>query len=229
MSVNSENDFQVSTEKNLKEGTAKTTSNNSSKKKPPVLSRAFKRYLLYSSPNTLVIHIKRFEQTGINGNHKKLNTHVLLEEFIDLDPFMAPRDLSLNKDGTCVSVEALKSCLPGSPDISSNSLKTDIAQQEHHYERNFGGRYRLYAVVVHSGTLFSGHYNAFIRIPSVWKEHENDQHSTPSVKTETKSSTFSNSSEGEWMFCSDSFVKPVSWQQVSEAQAYIVFYEKVVN
>ncbi|KAI8916354.1 hypothetical protein EDD86DRAFT_198346 [Gorgonomyces haynaldii] len=60
-----------------------------------------------------------------------------------------------------------------------------------------GGTYRAYGVVVHSGTLYGGHYVAYVRL--------DDQ---------------------RWAYCSDSVVSLVTWEAVAKSQAYIVFYHR---
>ncbi|KAL2918122.1 hypothetical protein HK105_202536 [Polyrhizophydium stewartii] len=60
------------------------------KKHPPCVSRAYKRFMLFGAPNTLVLHFKRFEQIGSTGRTRKVDAVVPFDEWIDLDEAMAP-------------------------------------------------------------------------------------------------------------------------------------------
>ncbi|KAL2918494.1 hypothetical protein HK105_201895 [Polyrhizophydium stewartii] len=60
------------------------------KKHPPCVSRAYKRFMLFNAPNTLVLHFKRFEQIGSTGRTRKVDAVVPFDEWIDLDEAMAP-------------------------------------------------------------------------------------------------------------------------------------------
>jgi ubiquitin carboxyl-terminal hydrolase 16/45 len=62
-------------------------------------------------------------------------------------------------------------------------------------------RYRLFGVVLHSGSLFGGHYTAYVR---PFKERPN-----------------------EWVYCSDSHTRLVTWEEVKRCQAYVLFYERI--
>ncbi|KAJ3278112.1 hypothetical protein HK104_002640 [Borealophlyctis nickersoniae] len=58
---------------------------------PAALSRAHKRYLIHTLPQTLVIHLKRFQQIGIfSSRTRKIDDPVAFDEFISLDPWLAP-------------------------------------------------------------------------------------------------------------------------------------------
>ncbi|KAI9100638.1 hypothetical protein DFS34DRAFT_578740, partial [Phlyctochytrium arcticum] len=55
-----------------------------------ICNRAFKRYLLHSVPDVLVVQLKRFQSSGFAGRTKKCDDPVIFQEFLDLQPFMAP-------------------------------------------------------------------------------------------------------------------------------------------
>lgn len=114
-----------------------------------VLGRAFKRYLIDSSPPVLVIHLKRFQQMSKSlfaGSAKKIDDFISFPEYLDLRPFLAPKkeQYGLNQRGR-------------TPHDGS-------AQRKKHHHRLFIGKdeeepptwYRLYAVVVHIGSMVSG-------------------------------------------------------------------------
>ncbi|KAJ3272683.1 Ubiquitin carboxyl-terminal hydrolase 16 [Terramyces sp. JEL0728] len=53
-----------------------------------VYTKAFKRYMLYTPPQVLVLHMKRFSQKGVRV--AKVNNHVSFEQFLDISEFVAP-------------------------------------------------------------------------------------------------------------------------------------------
>ncbi|KAJ3256323.1 Ubiquitin carboxyl-terminal hydrolase 45 [Boothiomyces macroporosus] len=130
-----------------------------------VYTRAFKRYMLYTPPRVLVLHMKRFSQKG--NKVSKVNNHVTFEEEIDISEFVAPPLPSDQKNG-----RQLQSC-----------------------------NYRLYAVIVHSGTMNGGHYVAYIRKQSASGE------------------------KVSWQYCSDSLVRFTNWDEVARCKPYMLFYE----
>ncbi|RKO89555.1 hypothetical protein BDK51DRAFT_18406, partial [Blyttiomyces helicus] len=111
---------------------------------------ASKRYLIHTHPQTLVLHLKRFHQTGPYGRTKKIESHVAFERVIDV--------------------------------AASETL------------------YTLRGIVSHSGGLFGGHYVAYVDVGG-----------------------------DRWMYCSDSRVKEVAWEEVRKVQAYLLFYERGVD
>ncbi len=64
-----------------------------------------------------------------------------------------------------------------------------------------GLKYKLYGVLVHSGTMTGGHYFAYTKIEEQKEDH--------------------------WFYFSDTNFKEVSLRTVLNAQAYILFYEKI--
>ncbi|KAJ3017229.1 ubiquitin-specific protease ubp2 [Thoreauomyces humboldtii] len=114
-----------------------------SNSRPLVQSRAYKRYLIHRTPETLVLHLKRFQQVGFGGRTKKVEDVVAFDEFVDITPFLAPR-------GAEKAVES-------DPAVGRTPLLNDRTRE---------AKYRLYGVVVHQGGLFSGHYIAYARVQS---------------------------------------------------------------
>uniref|UniRef100_A0A674PPE0 Ubiquitin carboxyl-terminal hydrolase n=1 Tax=Takifugu rubripes TaxID=31033 RepID=A0A674PPE0_TAKRU len=84
--------------------------------------------------------------------------------------------------------------------------------------------YSLYGIVVHSGTMRSGHYTAYVKVrPEGPKLASNGL---------TSYSHFlladAESPRGKWFHISDTHVQPVSESNVQSCQAYLLFYERVV-
>lgn len=132
---------------------------------PPLIRKGYKIYVLKSTPPFLVIHLKRFQQTGLFGRTQKLDAAIEFDEYLDTMPFILPSQ-GAEQDGIIPT------------------------------------RYKLYGIVVHSGSLFGGHYIAYIR-------HRQD------------------GKDDEWVYCSDSHTRTVPWDIVKKCQAYMFFYERI--
>jgi uncharacterized UBP type Zn finger protein len=61
--------------------------------------------------------------------------------------------------------------------------------------------YKLMSVIEHKGDAFAGHYQTYRRAPG--------------------------SDENKWVLISDQSVVPISWRDVRNCQAYMLFYEAV--
>ncbi|TPX55921.1 hypothetical protein PhCBS80983_g04927 [Powellomyces hirtus] len=162
--------------------------------RPPVQTRAYKRYLMHTTPEVLVVHLKRFQQVGFGGRTKKVEDVVAFEYEMDVSSFLAPPEVE-------------KAVKEGSSDGNVARPVTPPGARA----RRRDGKYRLYGVVVHGGGLFSGHYVAYVRVGG----------------TEGKASDADEEVESEWAYCSDTHVRPSSWEEVSKAQAYILMYERL--
>ncbi|KAJ3102467.1 mannosyltransferase [Phlyctochytrium planicorne] len=55
-----------------------------------VLTKGFKRFLVHTFPEVLVVHLKRFQQVGTSGRTRKVEDMVAFREILDLAPFMSP-------------------------------------------------------------------------------------------------------------------------------------------
>ncbi|KDE04930.1 hypothetical protein MVLG_04686 [Microbotryum lychnidis-dioicae p1A1 Lamole] len=178
-------------------------------KAPPrhLLRRAHKRYLISARdlPPVLVIHLKRFQNASKSSlfgtsfmNLKKRDDDLSFPEQLDLTPFLAP--LEKPPKQTTRARHATR------PSTSSNHSVPHPPPIE--TEKVVGGAlYRLYAAVVHYGTLSTGHYSAFV----LSNRYGPGQGGT----------------ERRWMFCSDEDVHAVSVEEVLKCKAYILFYERV--
>ncbi|SCV67680.1 BQ2448_5291 [Microbotryum intermedium] len=174
-------------------------------KAPPrhVLRRAHKRYLISARdlPPVLVVHLKRFQNASKSSlfgtsfmNLKKRDDDLSFPEQLDLTPFLAPLEKP-PKQTTRVR-HATR------PSTSSNSSAPHPAPIE--TEKVVGGAlYRLYAAVVHYGTLSTGHYSAFVL---------SNRYGHGQGGTERR----------RWMFCSDEDVHAVSVGEVLKCKAYIL-------
>lgn len=104
-----------------------------SRPKQVLMRPAYKRYLIAAPPPVLVIHLKRFQQLtkapiiSFSSGFKKLEDFVSFPEYLDIAPFLAPRE----EDFMFGQASRLKN-----PSKSTSRCM-----------------YRLYAVVVHIGNM----------------------------------------------------------------------------
>uniref|UniRef100_A0A158P7U2 Ubiquitin carboxyl-terminal hydrolase n=1 Tax=Angiostrongylus cantonensis TaxID=6313 RepID=A0A158P7U2_ANGCA len=99
--------------------------------------------------------------------------------------------------------------------------------------------YSLYGVVVHSGGLSGGHYIAYVKSRHRLKQAHAFLESARSTCVDSLSSQIGSCidnlhgetelpNDGQWYCCSDSQVLPVGENRVLSAEAYILFYERVL-
>ncbi|KAI8813156.1 hypothetical protein BJ742DRAFT_866062 [Cladochytrium replicatum] len=143
--------------------------------------RAYKRCLIHSTPEILVLTLKRFILVGSSGRTKKIEESVAFDEYVDLSPMMAPDEviaLSEQMHGRLLRKELEAkirvATAAGGSEVKPVALKDDddsdpispsspLAKATASEGNKPSLRYRVYAAVVHSGGLFGGHYTAFVR------------------------------------------------------------------
>eukprot|EP00090_Calanus_glacialis_P045435 TRINITY_DN8428_c0_g1_i1.p1 TRINITY_DN8428_c0_g1~~TRINITY_DN8428_c0_g1_i1.p1 ORF type:complete len:1052 (-),score=368.79 TRINITY_DN8428_c0_g1_i1:130-3285(-) len=194
---------------------------SSSKKSSTVYSSASKQLLLFSPPAVLTLHLKRFQQT-LSGC-KKVNKHVAFPLELDLAAFCSSTSIAM-------------------PNVSLGQRKV---------------LYSLYGVVEHSGRLQGGHYTAFVKVraansslkdptiffspavskasdvPQFLEEIEGKFRNNEIIvgKEDVEEETNNNltlSQPRRWYHVSDSSVSEVSEEKVLKAQAYLLFYERIL-
>ncbi|KAK9900033.1 cysteine proteinase [Cystobasidium minutum MCA 4210] len=214
--------------------------------------RAHKRYLISSLPPILVLHLKRFQQTHKSlfssfGDLKKLDDKVTFPLYLDMAPFMAPPPLSpgkpstvekaLGKDGLRSGDDSDYNTSGGGGKKSSRSegdrSKSWFRRSAPTNEMRSSCIYRLYAVIVHKGSMGSGHYVAMTYTSQ--RRNEGVQLKSPA----SGSNAGGNGKEGsgltksdheaarQWIYCSDDIVRPASVDEVFKSQAYLLMYERV--
>ncbi|XP_003404375.1 ubiquitin carboxyl-terminal hydrolase 45 isoform X1 [Loxodonta africana] len=85
--------------------------------------------------------------------------------------------------------------------------------------------YGLYGVVEHSGSMKGGHYTAYVKVrtPSkILPEHITGKKNVPGLKESESEST------GQWVHVSDTYVQVVPESRALSAQAYLLFYERIL-
>ncbi|KAG0319115.1 Ubiquitin carboxyl-terminal hydrolase 16 [Podila horticola] len=168
-----------------------------------IFRKAYKRYLVSSLPPTLVLHLKRFEQSG--RQMRKIEDHVEIPEELDMGPYFMPAK-DVEEEGGEV-----RECLAA---VAPESKK-----------------YRLYGAVVHMGTLGGGHYTNYVLSSKVemvahsnTKGSNKDESETNEDPTEPEASK---EAVRQWIACSDTSVRHATLQEVLASRAYLLFYERV--
>ncbi|XP_010158954.1 PREDICTED: ubiquitin carboxyl-terminal hydrolase 16 isoform X2 [Eurypyga helias] len=83
--------------------------------------------------------------------------------------------------------------------------------------------YALYGVVEHSGTMRSGHYTAYAKMRSM-----NNHLSDLVLRGQSPQASETEPAKGQWFHISDTHVQAVSAARVLSAQAYLLFYERLL-
>merc|ERR1711892_436125 len=193
----------------------------SNKKSTTVYSSASKQLLLFSPPAILTLHLKRFQQT-LSGC-KKVNKHVAFPLELDLAAFCSSTSIAM-------------------PNVSLSQRRV---------------LYSLYGVVEHSGRLQGGHYTAFVKVraansivkdptkffsPSLSKASDvpkfleeieskfsnNERIVGEEVLEDKTNNNLTVTQPRRWYHVSDSSVSEASEEKVLKAQAYLLFYERIL-
>ncbi|KAI3654312.1 hypothetical protein MP228_001031 [Amoeboaphelidium protococcarum] len=131
-------------------------------------------------PNTLVFHLKRYNSSYTMGASQvaKANTLFQYEQYDKLNMLIQfPSEINM---------------------FQYTKLAQSVDSLPTKYQEHFS--YILYAVIVHHGTLNSGHYIVYVR------------HLTSTVE--------------QWFRIDDSLVHAVDWNEIASCQAYMLFYSK---
>lgn len=168
-----------------------------------------KKLTLWTLPDLLVIHLKRFRQSSTMRS--KLSTPVSYPlTGLDMSPFMDDRSESLNGSQSAISRwgSRLSSARVRSRSVGreSNSLPSRWAQPWKRPDLRCNqfdcdsrcSTYDLVAVCNHSGSLLSGHYTAVCRNPT----------------------------NLQWYHYDDTAVSPVAESDVNSSNAYLLFYQR---
>ncbi|KAG0039905.1 Ubiquitin carboxyl-terminal hydrolase 16 [Podila clonocystis] len=194
--------------KKPKQSSLKETANT---KKPEeekfIFRKAYKRYLVSRLPPTLVLHLKRFEQSGRFGQMRKIEDHVEIPEELDMGPYFMPaKDVEEEEEGEVR--EGLAAVAPESK------------------------KYRLYGAVVHMGTLGGGHYTNYVLSSKVETVARSNTKGSSKDESETNDDSGREESKEpvrQWIACSDTSVRLATLQEVLASRAYLLFYERVQN
>ncbi|XP_077018593.1 ubiquitin carboxyl-terminal hydrolase 45 isoform X2 [Tamandua tetradactyla] len=92
---------------------------------------------------------------------------------------------------------------------------------------NVGDRvlYGLYGIVEHSGSMRGGHYTAYVKVRTPSRnllEHATGKKNVHGLKESESDSA------GQWVHVSDTYVQVVPESRALSAQAYLLFYERIL-
>ncbi|XP_060523089.1 ubiquitin carboxyl-terminal hydrolase 16/45 [Cylas formicarius] len=91
--------------------------------------------------------------------------------------------------------------------------------------------YSLYGVVEHSGSIHGGHYVAYIKVRAPLDDRSPRWNFIPKNQKGNNNNGTPLDPEpppGKWYYISDSYVSEVSESKVLSAQAYLLFYERIL-
>lgn len=92
--------------------------------------------------------------------------------------------------------------------------------------------YSLYGVVEHSGSIHGGHYVAFVKVRPHLEENSYRWQFLPRNQAKIDKLLGAKAEpvepSGKWYYVSDSYVSEVSEAKVLSAQAYLLFYERII-
>ncbi|ESO84641.1 hypothetical protein LOTGIDRAFT_168499 [Lottia gigantea] len=202
-----------------------------------------KKQMLMSLPQCLCIHIQRRQWLNSNLPVKRYD-HVSFQEILNMDNYVYMKANKKNlrnrcglfggKDDTLDSLrfgtQNQNEVLQSAPVNLLRALNYDskttmngifvqppspLSLHNTHADENHNGpdlaphtefQYKLASVISHIGNEYSGHFVAYRRTP------------VPSVK---------NTMGAKWLYTSDETVKKVSFHQVINSEAYMLFYERM--
>lgn len=137
--------------------------------------RALKRFLIAETPKVFVFHFKRFQATGrgfsFATSFKKIDDYVSFPEYLDVKPWLAPPREEYDRHGNLKLTSD-----PRALRAHQREMEHEIDEKRHHlwgwrshHDKPQGladdgpkTKYRLYAVVVHQGSMSGGHYTAYV-------------------------------------------------------------------
>ncbi|XP_003384106.2 PREDICTED: ubiquitin carboxyl-terminal hydrolase 16-like [Amphimedon queenslandica] len=164
-----------------------------------VFTEATKQLLIDHPPRVLCIQLKRFTQLGRNlSSLQKNNAHIDFTFLLDIASYCTDKCTDyFDSDGRLM--------------------------------------YSLYGVVIHGGSMRGGHYTAYVRVRSeiqlerltVNKVTESETINSDNEHIETRSFDYTSMENSQWYYISDTQVSKASADDVSQSQAYLLFYERL--
>nr|XP_015838142.1 PREDICTED: ubiquitin carboxyl-terminal hydrolase 16 [Tribolium castaneum]XP_015838143.1 PREDICTED: ubiquitin carboxyl-terminal hydrolase 16 [Tribolium castaneum]XP_015838144.1 PREDICTED: ubiquitin carboxyl-terminal hydrolase 16 [Tribolium castaneum] len=166
--------------------------------KKTVYTNATKQLLIYNPPAVLILHLKRFQVYRFRS--AKVPKFVKFPTLLDLAPFCSKRSQNL-------------------PTFEAGQTKV---------------LYSLYGVVEHSGSIHGGHYVAYVKVRPKLEENSYRWQFLPKNQKNEKGQAPKGAQgepevpSGKWYYISDSHVSEASETRVLSAQAYLLFYERIL-
>uniref|UniRef100_A0A913IBP8 Ubiquitin carboxyl-terminal hydrolase n=1 Tax=Strongyloides stercoralis TaxID=6248 RepID=A0A913IBP8_STRER len=187
----------------------KLKENPKAKKK---MVEAKKKYLIYSPPVILTLHLKRFEQVhnSIYARTRKIPGYVNFDFELDLAPFVAKHGQRI-VPGEKRVLYRLYGIVVHSGGLSGGHYIAYVkTRREIPYIKEFFNNAASYDDFMKQITE-RDEDECLKDIPKKYNEHHEDFNK-----------------DGRWYCCSDSSVHAVDVDQVSKCEAYILFYERMI-
>ncbi|CAH8602989.1 unnamed protein product [Schistosoma curassoni] len=216
----------------------KQTSNNN---KPDILQDVIKRDLIYKPPPILTIHLKRFQQVGVQLRKSQKRIHFPI--YLDITPFCSVLAMTHSNQiryrlyGVIEHTGHLTSghyvayvTLPKSY-INYNDNQSDRIEHQFIGSLNRSPKWPLSVNDLiqrlrrcdHHQLLLSS--NNFISCTQNGNNTIND--STSHNNEVVDDDHHDNDDSRQWFYCSDSHITRVSQSTVLNCQAYVLFYERI--
>ena len=116
------------------------------------------------------------------------------------------------------SVLALNACLVLCNPLPHPSLQSQYGRIQ----------YSLYGLVEHAGGMHGGHYVAYINAKRPESGHPSQQKDSTGTSCGVSDHPAPPQRTGDWYYMSDTHVRPASEGEVLKAQAYLLFYERIL-
>uniref|UniRef100_A0A7E4W9I0 ubiquitinyl hydrolase 1 n=1 Tax=Panagrellus redivivus TaxID=6233 RepID=A0A7E4W9I0_PANRE len=179
---------------------------------------ATKRYLVYSPPTVLTLHLKRFEQVPSFGNRmrtKKIRGHVEFPHVLDLAPFCSKSGQRM-APGQDKVIYSLYGIVSHSGDLGGG-----------HYVAYVKARKPVVGVL----TQFMDAGLTPDRLVTTFEEYRANSAVTqellkPTMPVEDILKRLDEDSQ--WYYCSDSHTRTVDVNEIDRVEAYILFYERIL-
>ncbi len=192
-----------------------------------ILRKAYKRYLFDSLPPVMVFHLKRFQQVGgkWSVSMRKIDDFVGFDEELDVSDFVIPPEIEGGNEVNGINNGHII-------ENDANISKPELLLPKQNKQRKFGTKYRLYGVVVHLGSLYNGHYIAYVLSRNIIEGEQlarslslYDYNDNKEIEIERQKHITDD--QRRWIYCSDSSVRPADIEEVLNSGAYLLFYERV--
>uniref|UniRef100_A0A0K0FKN4 Ubiquitin carboxyl-terminal hydrolase n=1 Tax=Strongyloides venezuelensis TaxID=75913 RepID=A0A0K0FKN4_STRVS len=173
---------------------------------------AKKKYLIYSPPVILTLHLKRFEQVhnSIIARTRKISGYVDFDFELDLSPFVA-------KHGQRI--------VPGEKRVLYRLYGIVV-----HSGGLSGGHYIAYVKTRRPIPYIKDFFDNAASYDDFMKEitERDEDKCLREIPRKYNELHEEFNKDGKWYYCSDSSVHAVDQDQVSKCEAYILFYERMI-
>ncbi|CAI2731866.1 unnamed protein product [Schistosoma spindalis] len=245
-SLNNELEYKLNSETMNKQTPSNNNNNNNkNSNKPDILQDVIKRDLIYKPPPILTIHLKRFQQVGVQLRKSQKRIHFPI--YLDITPFCSVLAMTRSNQiryrlyGVIEHTGHLTSghyvayiTLPKSyTNSNSNNNQSDHIENQFIGSLNRSPKWPLSINDLiqrlrrcdhhHHHQLLLSSSNSFIS--SNQNVNNTINHSTN--HNNDMVNEHDNNDSLQWFYCSDNHITRVSQSTVLNCQAYVLFYERI--